>query len=188
MNCNSSVAMVHLLNAVFGHKNNQIRNRENTEIARLHQVARMQHRNATNTEPICALRQTQANELRITSVYNSLAAAYPAFRCPGAGHDQPMRRSALGARPAPAHGHWRGDRERDGERQRAQPPLHPWRAQGARGGSAYDIPSWEGPHCLGLASAPGAASLPRQFELQEGRDTRRRAATVVWRRTGVLFL
>jgi hypothetical protein len=39
-----------------------------------------------------------------------------------------------------------------------------------------------------LVVSPGAAALPRQFELQEGRDTRRRVATVVWRRTGVLFV
>jgi hypothetical protein len=39
-----------------------------------------------------------------------------------------------------------------------------------------------------VVMSPGVASLPRQFELQEGRDGRRRAATVVWRRTGVLFV
>ena len=131
MNCNSSVAMVHLLNAVFGHKNNQIRNEGHRNCASA-SSCRMQHRNATNTEPICALRQTQANELRITSVYRLPGSRLPGVPLPERGHDQPMRRSALGARPAPAHGHWRGDRERWREAA-DQPPLHPSVAQGAPG-------------------------------------------------------
>ena len=117
-----------------------------TEIARLHQVARMQHRNATNTEPICALRQTQANELRITSVYNSLAAAYPAFRC---------RERATTSQCAEAR--WEHGRrphtgigeatERDGERQQTNRRFTLGAHKGPRA-AAYDIPSWEGPHCL----------------------------------------
>jgi hypothetical protein len=34
--------------------------------------------------------------------------------------------------------------------------------------------------------APAAATVPHRVELQEGQDAPRRAATVVWRRTGVL--
>ena len=34
----------------------------------------------------------------------------------------------------------------------------------------------------------GAGTLPHQFALQEGRGASPRAATIVWRRTGVLFV
>ena len=186
MNCNSSVAMVHLLNAVFGHKNNQIRNARHRNCA-----------SASSCTDATSQRNKHRADLRATTNSGQRAPHHQRVQTPW----QPLtRRSVAGSGPRPANapkraGSTAGARTRAlerrpremerGSRPTAASPLARTRGPGQ---PPTTFRPGRGPTASGaLLMSPGAASLPRQFELQEGRDTRRRAATIVWRRTGVLF-
>ena len=136
---------MHLLNAVFGHKNNQIRNEGHRNCAfasSCTDATSQRNKHRADLRATTNSGQRAPHHQRVQSPGQPLAGV----PLPGAGHDQPMRRSALGARPAPAHGHWRGEpREMErGSRPTAASPLARTRAPGSR--LRHSVR--EGPHCF----------------------------------------